>query len=154
MVLKTGVKAPAFKLKNQDGKYISLKDYKGKNVVLYFYPKDNTSGCTKEACNFRDEFPKFSKLKAVILGVSPDSVQSHIKFIDKYSLPFDLLSDENKEAVKKYDVWKEKNMYGRKYMGVVRTTFVIDGIGKIVKIFPKVKVDKHNEEVMEALKEL
>jgi peroxiredoxin Q/BCP len=154
MVLKTGVKAPAFKLKNQDGKYISLKDYKGKNVVLYFYPKDNTSGCTKEACNFRDEFPKFSKLKAVILGVSPDSVQSHIKFIDKYSLPFDLLSDENKEAVKKYDVWKEKNMYGRKYMGVVRTTFVIDGSGKIVKIFPKVKVDKHNEEVMEALKEL
>ena len=93
MSLNPGKKAPAFKLKNQDGKNISLKDYKGKNVVLYFYPKDNTSGCTKEACNFRDEFPKFGKLNAVILGVSPDSVESHVKFMEKYNLPFDLLSD-------------------------------------------------------------
>lgn len=154
MSLKTGVKAPAIKLKNQDGKIVSLNDFKGKNVVLYFYPKDNTSGCTKEACNFRDEFPKFGRLNAVILGVSPDSVESHTKFREKYKLPFDLLSDEKKEAVKKYHVWKEKSMYGKKYMGVERTTFIIDGKGKIAKIFPKVKVDKHNNEVMEALKEL
>ena len=154
MSLKTGLKAPAIKLKNQDGKIVSLNDFRGKNVVLYFYPKDNTSGCTKEACNFRDEFPKFSRLNAVILGVSPDSVESHTKFRDKYELPFDLLSDEKKEGVKKYYVWKEKSMYGKKYMGVERTTFLIDGKGKIAKIFPKVKVDKHNDEVMEALKEL
>ncbi len=152
--LKPGVKAPSFKLKNQDGKTISLNDLKEKNIILYFYPKDNTSGCTKEACNFRDEFPKFGKLNAVILGVSPDSVESHLKFKNKYKLPFDLLSDEKKEVLKKYDVWKEKNMYGRKYMGVERTTVIIDGKGKISKIFPKVKVDKHNAEVMEALKEL
>jgi peroxiredoxin Q/BCP len=154
MVVKTGLKAPSIKLKNQDGKIVSLNEFKGKNIILYFYPKDNTSGCTKEACNFRDEFPKFGKLNAVILGVSPDSVESHKKFKEKYNLPFDLLSDEKKDAVKKYDVWKEKNLYGRKYMGVVRTTFIIDGKGKIVKIFPKVKVDGHNKELMEALKEL
>ena len=154
MSIKMGLKAPSFKLSNQDGKTVSITDFKGKNVILYFYPKDNTSGCTKEACNFRDEFPKFGKLNAVILGVSPDSVDSHLKFKDKYKLPFDLLSDEKKEVLKKYDVWKEKNMYGRKYMGVERTTVIIDGKGKISKIFPKVKVDKHNAEVMEALKEL
>jgi peroxiredoxin Q/BCP len=154
MSLKTGNKAPAIKLKNQDGKSISLNDFKEKNIILYFYPKDNTSGCTKEACNFRDELPKFGKLNAVILGVSPDSVESHKKFKDKYKLPFDLLSDEKKEAVKKYNVWKEKSMYGKKYMGVERTTFLINGKGKIAKIFPKVKVDKHNIEVIEALREL
>ncbi len=154
MSIKMGLKAPSFKLSNQDGKTVSITDFKGKNVILYFYPKDNTSGCTKEACNFRDEFPKFGKLNAVILGVSPDSVDSHLKFKNKYKLPFDLLSDEKKEVLKKYDVWKEKSMYGRKYMGVERTTVIIDGKGKISKIFPKVKVDKHNAEVMEALKEL
>ena len=154
MSFKMGLKAPSFKLNNQDGKKVSLTDFKGKNIILYFYPKDNTSGCTKEACNFRDEFPKFGKLNAVILGVSPDSVESHLKFKNKYKLPFDLLSDEKKEVLKKYDVWKEKSMYGRKYMGVERTTFIVDGNGKIAKIFPKVKVDKHNAEVMEALKEL
>ena len=154
MSIKMGLKAPSFKLNNQDGKKVSLTDFKGKNIVLYFYPKDNTSGCTKEACNFRDEFPKFGKLNAVILGVSPDSVESHLKFKNKYKLPFDLLSDEKKEVLKKYDVWKEKSMYGRKYMGVERTTFIVDGNGKIAKIFPKVKVDKHNAEVMGALKEL
>ncbi|NNL21225.1 MAG: thioredoxin-dependent thiol peroxidase [Ignavibacteriaceae bacterium] len=142
------------KLKNQDSKDISLNDFKGNNIVLYFYPKDNTSGCTKEACNFRDEFPKFRNLNAVILGVSPDSVESHLKFKDKNNLPFDLLSDEKKEVLKKYGVWKEKSMYGRKYMGVERTTFIIDKKGKIAKIFPKVKVDKHNKELIEALKEL
>jgi thioredoxin-dependent peroxiredoxin len=154
MSLKVGDKAPAFKLKNQDGGTISLNDLKGKPVVLYFYPKDNTSGCTKEACNFRDEFPKFRKIKAEIIGVSADSVESHKKFADKYKLPFNLLSDEKKEVLEKYGVWQEKSMYGKKYMGIVRTTFVIGSDGKIKKIFPKVKVDNHNKEVMEALKEI
>ena len=154
MSLKVGDKAPAFKLKNQDGEIISLNDLKGKPVVLYFYPKDNTSGCTKEACNFRDEFPKFRKIKAEIIGVSADSVESHKKFADKYKLPFNLLSDEKKEVLEKYGVWQEKSMYGKKYMGIVRTTFVIGSDGKIKKIFPKVKVDNHNKEVMEALKEI
>lgn len=151
-MIKEGMKAPDFKLKNQDGETISLKDYKGKNVVLYFYPKDNTSGCTKEACNFRDEFPKFKNLDAVILGVSPDSVASHKKFAQKYDLPFTLLSDEEKKVLGEYGVWKEKSMYGKKYMGVERTTVIIDENGKIKKIFPKVKVDGHNDEVLEALK--
>jgi peroxiredoxin Q/BCP len=154
MALKVGDKAPSFKLKNQDGKTLSLSDLKGKPVVLYFYPKDDTSGCTKEACNFRDEFPKFKKIKAEIIGISADSVKSHKKFAEKYDLPFNLLSDESKDVVEKYGVWKEKSMYGRKYMGIVRTTFIIDSSGKIRKIFPKVKVDNHNQEVIEALKEL
>ena len=149
-----GKKAPLFTLENQDGKKISLKDFAGKNVILYFYPKDNTSGCTKEACNFRDDFPKFGKMNVVILGVSPDSVQSHKKFSQKYKLPFDLLSDEKKQVLEKYEVWKEKSMYGRKYMGVERSTFVIDKTGKAVKIFRKVKVDNHNDEVMKVIKEL
>jgi len=151
-MLEEGKKAPDFKLKNQNGKTISLNDFKGKNVVLYFYPKDDTSGCTAEACSFRDDFPKFEKTDAVILGVSPDSVESHKKFEKKYNLTFDLLSDENKEVLEEYDVWKEKNMYGRKYMGVVRTTYIIDPDGKIKKIFNKVKVNGHNKEVLEALK--
>ena len=149
-----GKKAPLFTLENQDGKKISLKDFAGKNVILYFYPKDNTSGCTKEACNFRDDFPKFGKMNVVILGVSPDSVQSHKKFSQKYKLPFDLLSDEKKQVLEKYEVWKEKSMYGRKYMGVERSTFVIDKTGKVMKIFRKVKVENHNDEVMKVIKEL
>ena len=152
-MIEVGKKAPDFSLMNQDGKKISLKDYLGKKVVLYFYPKDDTSGCTKEACNFRDEFPKFTKTKAVILGVSPDSVKSHKKFAEKYDLNFDLLADEEKKVVEKYEVWKEKSMYGRKYMGVERTTFIIDEKGKIKTIFNKVKVDGHNKEVLEALKD-
>ena len=154
MSLNVGDKAPSFKLKNQDVEVVSLADLKGKPIVLYFYPKDDTSGCTKEACNFRDEFPKFGKMKAEIIGVSADSVESHKKFTEKYKLPFNLLSDEKKEVVEKYGVWQEKSMYGKKYMGIVRTTFIIDGQGKIRKIFEKVKVDEHNQEVMEALKEL
>ena len=154
MELKIGDKAPAFKLKNQDGETISLSELKGKPVVLYFYPKDDTPGCTKEACNFRNEFPSFGKLNAEIIGISSDSVESHKKFAKKYNLPFNLLSDENKEVVEKYGVWKEKNMYGKKYMGIERTTFIIDSEGKIKNIFPKVKVDEHNEEVKSALKEL
>ncbi len=148
---EVGKKVTNFKLQDQNGKTISLSDYKGKNVVLYFYPKDNTSGCTKEACNFRDEFPKFKDINAVILGVSPDSVESHKKFAEKYDLPFTLLSDEKKEVLKKYEVWQEKSMYGKKYMGVVRTTYIIDHEGKIKKIFNKVKVDGHNKEVIEAI---
>ena len=151
-MLQEGNKAPYFKLKDQNEKEISLSDYKGKNVILYFYPKDNTSGCTAEACSFRDDFPKFKKVETVILGVSPDSVESHKKFAKKYNLNFSLLADEDKEVIKKYDVWKEKSMYGRKYMGVERSTFIIDSDGKIKKIFRKVKVQGHNEEVMEALK--
>lgn len=147
-----GKKAPDFKLTDQNEKTISLSDYKGKNVILYFYPKDDTSGCTKEACSFRDDFPKFKKVDTVILGVSPDSVESHKKFVKKYNLNFSLLADENKEVIKKYDVWKEKNLYGRKYMGVERTTYIIDPEGRIKKIFRKVKVDGHNKEVMEELK--
>jgi len=150
---EVGKKAPDFSLLDQDGKKVSLKDFLGKKVILYFYPKDDTSGCTKEACSFRDEFPKFKKTDAVILGVSPDSIKSHKKFADKYNLPFSLLADEEKKVVEKYGVWKEKNMYGRKYMGVDRTTFIIDVDGRIKKIFNKVKVDGHNKEVMEALKD-
>lgn len=151
-MIEEGKKAPNFKLKDQNGETISLDSFKGKNVVLYFYSKDDTSGCTKEACNFRDEFPKFSKIDAVILGVSPDSIESHKKFAAKYKLPFSLLSDEKKEVCEKFGVWQEKSMYGKKYMGVVRTTFIIDEKGIIKKIFPKVKVEDHNKEVMEALK--
>ena len=150
-MLTEGKKAPSFKLKDQDGNYVSLKDFIGKQIVLYFYPKDDTPGCTKEACSFRDNFPDFKDINAVILGVSPDSPASHKKFISKYNLPFTLLSDEDKETLEKYEVWKEKNMYGKKYMGVERTTFIIDEEGKIKKIFSKVKVDGHDKEVLEVI---
>jgi peroxiredoxin Q/BCP len=151
-MLEVGKKAPDFSLLNQDEKKIFLKDFIGQKVVLYFYPKDDTSGCTKEACSFSDDLPKFSKIDAVVLGVSPDSVKSHKKFSEKYKLKFDLLADEEKKVVEKYGVWKEKSMYGRKYMGVERTTFIIDEKGKIKKIFNKVKVDGHSKEVIETLK--
>ncbi len=151
-MLEIGKKAPAFSLKDENGKNVSLNDFKGKKVVLYFYPKDMTSGCTKEACDFRDALPNFRKIKAVVLGVSIDSTASHKKFADKYDLPFTLLSDEKKEVVEKYGVWKEKSMYGKKYMGIERTTFIIDEEGKIQNIFPKVKVDGHVNEVMKMLK--
>lgn len=152
-MLEVGKKAPDFSLLNQDEKKISLKDVIGQKVVLYFYPKDDTSGCTKEACSFSDDLPKFTKIDAVIFGVSPDSVKSHKKFSEKYKLKFDLLADEEKKVVEKYGVWKEKSMYGRKYMGVERTTFIIDEKGKIKKIFNKVKVDGHSKEVLESLKD-
>ncbi len=149
-----GKSAPAFTLDTDAGERLSLKELKGKPVVLYFYPKDDTSGCTTEACEFRDAFPRFKKSKAVILGVSPDSVKSHQKFKAKYDLPFTLLADTEHEVAEKYGVWKEKSMYGRKYMGIERTTFVIDGAGKIVKIFSKVKPAGHADEVEQALREL
>lgn len=150
-MLSEGQKAPNFKLRNQNGELIALESFKGQEVILYFYPKDDTSGCTKEACNFRDEFPKFKNNKAIILGISPDSVESHKKFSKKYNLPFNLLNDETKSVLEKYGVWQEKNMYGKKYFGVVRTTFIIDKHGIIKKIFSKVKVEGHAEEVLQAL---
>jgi peroxiredoxin Q/BCP len=146
--LSVGSKAPDFSLPDGNGGTVSLKELKGKTVILYFYPKDNTSGCTKEACEFRDSLPVISKKGGVVVGVSTDSVSSHKKFADKFGLPFPLASDEKKELVKKYGVWKEKSMYGRKYMGVERTTFVIDGRGIITHIFPKVKVAGHVEELL------
>jgi peroxiredoxin Q/BCP len=149
--LKVGSKAPDFTLRSGDGKEVSLKDLKGRKAVLYFYPKDDTSGCTKEACAFNENLKVLEKKDTVVIGVSADSVASHKKFADKYSLTFPLLSDENKEMIKKYGVWKEKSLYGKKFMGIVRTTFVINEQGVIVRIFPKVKVDGHVNEVLEAL---
>ena len=146
--LSVGSKAPEFSLPDGNGGTVSLKLLKGKTVILYFYPKDNTSGCTKEACDFRDNIAVISKKGAVVVGVSADSVSSHKKFADKFGLQFPLASDEKKELVKKYGVWKEKSMYGRKYLGIERTTFVIDGRGIITHIFPKVKAAGHVEEVL------
>lgn len=150
-MLKIGDKAPDFSLDSDEGRKISLKDLQGKKVVLYFYPKDDTPGCTKEACSFTENFDRIKKSGAVVLGVSADSVESHKKFKTKYGLNFPLLSDPEREVIKKYDVWKEKNMYGKKSMGVERTTFVIDESGKIGHIFPRVKVEGHTEEVLEKL---
>jgi peroxiredoxin Q/BCP len=150
-MLKVGSKAPDFTAPTDGGGKVSLKDFKGKTVVLYFYPKDNTSGCTAEACDFRDTTAQFKKKKAVVLGVSPDSVKSHDSFKSKFELPFPLLADEDHKIAEKYGVWKEKSMYGRKYMGIERTTFVIDGDGKIAAIYPKVKVAGHVAEVLEKL---
>jgi len=149
--LSVGSKAPEFSLPDGNGGTVSLKLLKGKTVILYFYPKDNTSGCTKEACDFRDNIAVISKKGAVVVGVSADSVPSHKKFADRYGLQFPLASDEKKELVKKYGVWKEKSMYGRKYLGIERTTFVIDGRGIITHIFPKVKVAGHVEELLGVL---
>ena len=152
MSVEEGKAAPAFNLESTDGEKISLSGLKGKKVVLYFYPKDDTPGCTTEACNFRDSFADFKKAGAVILGVSPDALKSHEKFKSKFNLPFPLLADEDHAVAEKYGVWKEKSMYGKKYMGIERSTFVIDGAGKIAKIFAKVKVAEHHEEVLEAVK--
>ncbi|MSR77463.1 MAG: thioredoxin-dependent thiol peroxidase [Candidatus Omnitrophica bacterium] len=155
MALIEGKPAPDFKLPSTSGKDVLLSDFKKKkNVVLYFYPKDDTPGCTQEACDFRDSLKQVSRYKAEVFGVSADSLVAHQKFQKKYGLPFELLSDEGKDAIQKYGVWKEKSMYGRKYMGIERTTFVINQKGKIVKIFPKVKVTGHIEQVLEVLKGL
>ncbi len=153
-MLKVGDSAPQFCLKNQDENEICLKDLKGKWVVLYFYPKDNTPGCTTEACDFSEEFDRFVTLDAVILGVSPDSCASHRKFIDKKGLKITLLCDENKEVLKAYGAWGKKKMYGREYEGVIRSTFLIDPEGKIAHIWPKVRVKGHVEEVKKRLEEL
>jgi peroxiredoxin Q/BCP len=149
--LTVGAQAPAFSAPDQSGKTVSLSDFKGKKVVLYFYPKDDTPGCTTEACSFRDAHKTFEKKGAVVLGVSPDSAKSHIKFIEKFSLPFPLLADEDKKIANDYGVWVEKSMYGKKYMGVERSTFVIDGQGKLSAIYRKVKPAEHTAEVLAAL---
>lgn len=155
MAAEEGKAAPAISLDASTGKKIALKDFKGKKaVVLYFYPKDDTPGCTTEACDFRDSSARIKKLGAAILGVSPDGVAKHEKFIGKHDLNFPLLADEDKKACQAYGVWKEKSMYGRKYMGVERSTFVIDKKGKIAKAWRKVKVTGHVDEVTAALKEL
>jgi peroxiredoxin Q/BCP len=146
-----GTKAPNFTALTDTGESLTLAKLKGRPVVLYFYPKDDTSGCTTEACEFRDLFPRFDQGKATILGVSPDPVKSHAKFKAKYELPFTLLADTEKEIAQAYDVWQEKSMYGRKYMGVERTTFIIDAKGKIAHVFEKVKPAGHAEAVMAAL---
>ena len=149
---KEGTKAPEFTLPSSEGKEISLKDYKGKSrVVLYFYPKDDTPGCTVEACEFRDNIRKMQKSDAVVLGVSPDDLKSHDKFIGKFKLPFVLLSDTDKKVCQAYGVWVKKSMYGREYMGVARTTFVIGKDGRIEKIYEKVKPEGHAQEVLDWL---
>jgi len=149
-MLKEGSTAPAFKTKDANGEAVNLKDLRGQKVVLYFYPKDDTPGCTKEACSFRDSFSKFKKKGIAVLGVSPDSEAAHKKFATKYDLPFTLLADPNKEIAEAYGVWGEKKFMGRTYMGVHRTTFLIDEKGKIKKVFEKVKPEDHASEVLEA----
>jgi peroxiredoxin Q/BCP len=140
--------APNFSLPDQDGEIHKLSDYTGKWVLLYFYPKDDTPGCTKEACSLRDNFPHFQNSELTVLGISKDSITSHKKFAEKYTLPFPLLADEQKEVIQAYDVWQEKSMMGKKYMGIVRTSFLIDQEGKIAKIYEKVKPEVHVKEVL------
>ena len=150
-MLETGIKAPDFTLPDQNGDMHSLSDYLGKKVILYFYPKDNTSGCTKQACGFADRYPQFKEKGAVILGVSKDSVASHKKFETNYGLPFTLLSDTELDVIKAYDVWKEKKNYGKVSMGVVRTTYLIDEKGYIVKAMDKVKAADNPKDMLEAI---
>lgn len=145
--------APDFTLPDQNGTFHTLSSYRGKPVVLYFYPKDDTPGCTKEACNFRDDYQEYQKAGVVILGVSPDSVQSHTKFASKYELPFTLLADENHQVCELYGVWGRKKFMGREYDGVFRTTFLIDAEGKIKKVFENVNPEGHSQEVLAALAE-
>ena len=152
--MKIGDSAPNFTLLDQDNKSHALADYKGKWLLLYFYPKDNTSGCTQEACMLRDDFLGFKKLKVDVVGVSIDSVASHKKFADEYKLPFTLLADEEKEVVKQYGVWAEKSLYGKKYMGTLRTSFLINPKGKIEKIYEAVKPAEHSREVLKDFKNI
>jgi peroxiredoxin Q/BCP len=148
----TGDAAPDFQLKDQNGNDVKLSQYRGQHVVLYFYPKDDTSGCTREACDFRDEHSALESAGAVVLGVSPDDTKSHMKFATKYSLPFPLLADTERKVCDAYGVWGEKSLYGRKFLGVTRATFVIDTQGKVARVWPKVKVDGHVREILETLK--
>lgn len=150
-LLKVGAKAPAFSLTNTEGKIVKLSDLKGKKVVLYFYPKDMTPGCTVEACGFRDDFAQLKKQGVEVLGVSGDNQKSHQKFTEKYSLPFTLLSDPTHEMMEKYGAWGEKTLYGRKYMGVLRITYVIDEEGRIAHVFGKVNTATHSKDVMAVL---
>lgn len=150
-MLAAGTQAPSFSLPDQNGQTHTLEEYRGQKVVLYFYPKDNTPGCTKQACAFGELYPQFREKGAVVLGVSKDSVASHKKFEEKYGLPFTILSDEGLEAIKAYDVWQEKNMYGKKTMGVVRTTYLIDENGIIARAFSKVKAGENPQQMLDTL---
>lgn len=150
-MLVAGTQAPSFSLPDQNGQTHTLEEYRGQKVVLYFYPKDNTPGCTKQACAFGELYPQFREKGAVVLGVSKDSVASHKKFEEKYGLPFTILSDEGLEAIKAYDVWQEKNMYGKKTMGVVRTTYLIDENGIIARAFSKVKAGENPQQMLDTL---
>ena len=150
-MLKVGDKAPEFTALNDAGDKVSLKDLRGKKVVLYFYPKDDTPGCTKEACDFRDSMAPLKKKDAVVLGVSPDSIKSHQKFKAKFDLPFPLLADEDHKIAESYGAWGEKSMYGKKYMGIIRSTFLIDEKGKIAEVYEKVRVDGHVDDILTKL---
>lgn len=150
-MLQTGIQAPAFKGINQKGETISLSDFKGKKVILYFYPKDNTPGCTAEACSLNDKSIYFLEKGIVVIGVSADSVQSHVKFAEKYGLSFNLLADTEKEILQAYEVWGEKKNYGNTYMGIIRTTYVISEEGIIEAVFPKVDTKTHAEQIIKAL---
>ncbi len=152
-MLEIGTKAPDFSLPDQNGDMHTLEEFKGKKVILYFYPRDNTPGCTKQACGFGDLYPQFQEKGAVVIGISKDSVKSHKKFEERYGLPFILLSDPELAAIQGYDVWKEKNMYGKKSMGVVRTTYLIDEAGIIVKALGKVKAADNPQQMMDMLSE-
>jgi len=154
MNFKIGQKALSFTLPDQNGNNHRLSDYKGKWILLYFYPKDDTPGCTKEACGVRDNFPQFKKLNAVVFGISKDSAVKHKKFAEKYQLPFTLLADEDKKVMEKYGVWVKKKFMGREYMGTLRTSFLINPEGKIAKIYENVKPDVHAEEVLKDLEDL
>ena len=151
-MLTPGSKAPPFSLPSDSGETVKLSDLEGKKVVLYFYPKDDTSGCTVQACEFRDSWAAVKKAGAVVLGVSPDGVESHLKFRKKFDLPFPLLADQGHEVAERYGVWGEKSMYGRKYFGILRTTFVIDEKGTVLKVFEKVKPKGHAAQVLEAVR--
>ena len=153
-MLEVGTKAPDFTLQDQDGKDVSLSDSKGKKVILYFYPKDNTSGCTKQACAFKELYPDFMEKDAIVLGVSKDSVASHKKFQEKYQMPFEILSDTEHKVIEQYDVWKEKSMYGKKYMGIVRSTYLIDEEGNIEKALEKVKPQQNPEQMLKLVEDL
>ncbi len=150
MSLNTGDQAPAFTARNQNGDEVRLSDYSGKKLVLYFYPKDDTPGCTAEACDLRDNYHRFIEQGYAVLGVSPDSEKKHVKFIEKYELPFDLLADEDHSVAEAFGVWVEKSMYGRKYMGIARTTFIIDEQGKIAEVIDKVKTKEHTAQILKS----
>lgn len=147
-MLSIGTKAPAFSLPDKDGNIVNLSDFRGKKVVIYFYPKDDTPGCTRQACAFAREYPAFQEAGAVVVGISKDSAQSHISFANKYNLPFILLSDENRAVIEAYDVWKEKKSYGKTSMGVVRTTYLVDEDGVIVRAYDKVNPDDNAEQML------
>ncbi|RFM24572.1 MAG: thioredoxin-dependent thiol peroxidase [Candidatus Thermochlorobacter aerophilum] len=150
-LLEVGMQAPNFKTIDQNGEPVTLEQFRGKKVILYFYPKDDTPGCTKEACGFRDNFEKFKKINVEVLGVSVDDEKKHKKFAEKYNLPFRLLADTEKKIVQDYGVWGEKSLYGKKYMGTNRVTYLIDENGKIERVFPKVKPETHAEELLQIL---